>query len=378
MGSRTVNRRVDVTVHGGAAMPDEQGLPVRADFSVSLNAYGAAPVVRRALLQAARGRAWEAYPEATSEQARRIVAERWNCAPDSLAVGGGAAELIHAVSAAVLAHGDRVLVPRFAFGEYERSAVLQGAHVTRVGRWSGSLAALGMGTSLAAYLAAVQRILPRLVFLCSPGNPAGRGWSVSEFAQLADACARVKGLLVIDQAYDDFLERPVDGPALPSHPAVIHLHSLTKAHALAGVRVALASASPAVIRVIESVRPPWPVSFMAQEAVTAAFSDDARAYVRRTTRLLRRHAGGLISELDALGIPTAPTDSHMLLARVGRAAVVRSALLRSHGVRVRDCSSFGLPEYIRVAARTPSDNALLLTALATLTGATGRDIPRSS
>jgi histidinol-phosphate/aromatic aminotransferase/cobyric acid decarboxylase-like protein len=98
----------------------------------------------------------------------------------------------------------------------------------------------------------------------------------------------------------------------------------------------------------------------------AAFSETALAHVHRTTRRLRRHAAELADAVADLGIRTAPTATHILLCEVGDAAAVRAALLASHGVRVRDCRSFGLPHHIRVAARTPRDNTLLVTALAAL------------
>ena len=331
---------------------------------MSLNAYGAAPIVRRALRDAVRGRAWETYPEPTGIAAREAAGARWACEPESLTVGAGAAELIHALSAALLRPGDTVLVPRHGFAEYARAATLHAARVARVGPASTSLAALGDGPPLAVWLSALRRVKPRLVFLCSPGNPAGRLWPVDEIVALADACEASGATLVLDQAYDDFTALPVGRPALPSHRGVVHLRSLTKGHALAGVRVALAQGEPAVIRSIDAVRPPWPVSSIAQSAITAALSDAALTHVHRTTRRLRRHAIELARSLDDLGIATAPTATHILLARVGDATAVRKALLRSHGVRVRDCSSFGLPRHIRVAARTPADNALLVTALA--------------
>jgi histidinol-phosphate/aromatic aminotransferase/cobyric acid decarboxylase-like protein len=48
---------------------------------------------------------------------------------------------------------------------------------------------------------------------------------------------------------------------------------------------------------------------------------------------------------------------------VGEAPAYRQALLQ-HGILVRDCTSFGLPEYIRVATRRAPENARLLAALA--------------
>ena len=42
---------------------------------------------------------------------------------------------------------------------------------------------------------------------------------------------------------------------------------------------------------------------------------------------------------------------------------MREQLLAESGLLVRDCTSFGLPGWIRIAARTPPENDVLLAAL---------------
>ena len=71
---------------------------------------------------------------------------------------------------------------------------------------------------------------------------------------------------------------------------------------------------------------------------------------------------GLVADLHALGLTPVPSTTHFFLVRVGHGASCRQALLQ-RGILVRDCASFGLPSYIRVATRRPEENARLLTAL---------------
>lgn len=356
-------RRVPAALHGGPDGTPEEEHSIRMDFSVSLNAYGAAPAVRDALRTVAEGRRWEAYPDPASMAARRAVGSRWGCALDTLGIGAGAADLIAAATRLLVRVGDVVLVPRYGFAEYERSAALVGARVARVGARSASLATLGCGAAVKAWCTAVRRHGPALVCLCTPGNPAGRAWTRDELLVLADECQRAGAVLLIDQAYDAFTAEPFNGPALPSHAAALHLVSLTKSHALAGVRVAVAHGPPHIIDALDAVRPPWPVSAFTQAATVACMRDDTHAHVMRTTRLLRRNAMRLATGLKALGIATAPTATHILLARVDSGAAVRTELLAHHHLRVRDCASFGIAQCIRVAARRPADNAVLLSAL---------------
>lgn len=50
------------------------------------------------------------------------------------------------------------------------------------------------------------------------------------------------------------------------------------------------------------------------------------------------------------------------MKRVKDGQAFRSELLR-RGILVRDCASFGLPGFVRIASRTPSENQGLLHAI---------------
>jgi histidinol-phosphate/aromatic aminotransferase/cobyric acid decarboxylase-like protein len=341
-----------IATHGGEPR-------ARMDFSTCVNAYGPAPVV----IDAIRRAEVAAYPDPRSVGVRWMASRVWGRAIEEIAFGAGSAELIAAVVAAVVRRGETVVVPRPAFAEYGRAAVLAGARVRRPAR----VALEASGDEIAdAMIAAVCAHRPRLAFLAAPTSPVGTAIGREALRAVADACAMVGGMLVLDQAYDAFLAEPLGTPALPGHPAVVHLRSLTKDHALAGVRVGFAIGPAAVIAAIEGVRVPWAASSVAQAAGAAALSDSARAYVLETTRTLRASAAALFS--GSRTNATLATATHYGLIRVGDGRRVRDALLGEDGIGVRDCRSFGLPAYIRVAARTAGENAALAAALRRVCG----------
>ena len=65
-----------------------------------------------------------------------------------------------------------------------------------------------------------------------------------------------------------------------------------------------------------------------------------------------------------VGLVPMPSTAGFFLVRTGRASELRQRLLVRHHILVRDCASFGLPAYIRLAARPAADRARLLAALA--------------
>ncbi|MDQ3556542.1 MAG: aminotransferase class I/II-fold pyridoxal phosphate-dependent enzyme, partial [Gemmatimonadota bacterium] len=104
-------------------------------------------------------------------------------------------------------------------------------------------------------------------------------------------------------------------------------------------------------------------SSAAQAAGVAALTDDAAEHVTSVIPLLRAERARLEEALTRLGIRTVPTATHFLLAGVGDASRIARLLRMEHGVAVRDCTSFGLPDHIRVAARTAGENDVLVAAL---------------
>lgn len=354
---------VPPAVHGGQAGDGEEH--VRVDFSTSVNAFGPAPAVLAAIRGSLDAARVAAYPDPASRAARSALAGLMGVPCGELCVGAGATELILAVVQAFARPGDRVLVPVHGFGEYARAAAIAGASVVtpELGAPDAPLDAM-----VPTFVQALARHAPRVAFLCTPESPTGRTWPREAVAEVADACSRTGTLLVLDQSFDAFAAAPLGTPALHGHPATLHLRSLTKDHALAGIRLGIAVGALPVVDAVGRARMPWSVSAAAQAAAVALREPDAAAHARRTTALLREEAERVRAALIACGIAARPSDVHYMLVEVGSGSGLARAMLARHGLRVRDCTSFGLPEHIRVAARTPSENDLLIAALRELCG----------
>jgi len=326
-------RDVPLAPHGGR---NAAAVGVRHDFSVCLNAFGPASSV----LDAIRISSVDEYPDPLSLGARAVAAAAWSVPIHDVLLAAGSAELIDLVCRAFVTPGDVVAVDSPAFGEYERAARIYGGRILH-------------GLDDAA----------RVVFTCSPSNPFGQVRSVDELRSVADRCAERGTLLVVDQAYDAFTDCPTGTPLLAGHPAVLHLRSLTKDHALAGIRVAFAIGRSDILEALNAVRIPWSVSSAAQRAAAATFEAEAGSHVARTTRELRRESVRMRDSFAAMGYETNDSRTHFFTVRVRSAASAQRALLDRFLILVRDCASFGLPDRIRVAARQPSANDELLRAM---------------
>ena len=136
---------------------------------------------------------------------------------------------------------------------------------------------------------------------------------------------------------------------------------MTKDFALGGLRLGYLLAAPSIIKRLQDVQPPWSVNGVAQLAGLVAL--DEMNWREETTTRLRRDVWRLQEGLRACGYAPLPTTVNYFLVPVGDARSMRDRLVASR-MFVRDCTSFGLPDHIRIAARPPQENARLLEVMA--------------
>jgi histidinol-phosphate/aromatic aminotransferase/cobyric acid decarboxylase-like protein len=138
------------------------------------------------------------------------------------------------------------------------------------------------------------------------------------------------------------------------------LRSMTKDFALAGLRLGYAVAAPALIEPMQQTQPPWNVNEFAQIAGQAAMGQ--LDWLAQSLATLQRNTASLHRALDEQGFAPLPTDTNYFLMPAHDATALRTALLTER-MMVRDCTSFGLPQFIRIATQLPEQNDLLIQAL---------------
>jgi histidinol-phosphate aminotransferase len=340
-------------IHGALdfAELDRLGLAPEAvlDFSVNGNPYGPSPVVGEAIAQVP----YDRYPDREALALRRVLAAHLDITPDQFLIGNGSTELVWLVALAFVRAGDAVLLVGPTFGEYTRAAVLMGARLCHYTAQPEDFRVVAHDLTQL-----LRQWQPRLVFLCNPNNPTGTFIVPDLITHWATAWPDT--LFVVDEAYLTFAAQAPSVLPVRRHNMLV-LRSMTKAYALAGLRLGYAVGTPEILDALRRARPPWSVNALAQAAGIAAVQD-----TRHLTACLARIAQAkpvLIAGLHALGLAPVPSTTHFFLVRVGHGAACRQALL-GRGLLVRDCASFGLPAYIRVATRRPEDNAQLLAVLA--------------
>lgn len=345
---------MEKTAHGGINTEELISLGLEPkqvlDFSANINPLGVSSRVKKIMSDIEIAR----YPDPDCQELKRKLAENLDIAPNHIVVGNGSTELVHLLARAFLSGSDRALILAPTFGEYETACHLAG--IDPVILWSRE--ENGFRLDIEDICRQMADIKARLVFLCNPNNPTGT--YLDEEAVRRIARAAFPGVLVIDEAYMPFVEQPWDSRPLLELGNVILLHSMTKDHALAGLRLGYALAPVKTAEKLKLYQPFWSVNEAAQAAGLAALSDPG--HVTRARKIIADSRAYLYSALSGLGIEALPSSTNFLLVRAGDAGKVRRRLLMKN-ICVRDCASFGLPAYIRVSVRTLAECRKLVNGL---------------
>lgn len=302
------------------------------------------------------------YPQPQPPALREALAALYGCAPEQLLIGRGSDEAIDLLVRALCRPGeDAVLVTPPVFGMYAVSARLQGAPLCEV-----PLIETEQGLCLdkQAVLAAAASSRARIVFLCSPSNPAGSSIALED---IADVAARLSGqaLVVVDEAYVEFAAQDSAVTLLSRHENLAVLRTLSKAHALAAARIGSVIAAPELIAVLRRCQAPYPVPQPCADLALQALAPSALAGTRERIAEVQREREKLQQALAMLpGVRKVyPSQGNFLLVRFDDAEAAWRALLAA-GVVVRDQRGAAqLQDALRISIGTPEQNARIVTAL---------------
>jgi histidinol-phosphate/aromatic aminotransferase/cobyric acid decarboxylase-like protein len=341
-------------VHGGLLEDEVRSLGLDpatlVDFSVNCNPYGPCTEVAEAIRTAPIDR----YPDPTARPARAAIASMLGVDPSQVALGNGAAELLWTLARVLVRPGTPVLVVEPTFCEFRAAAQHSGASISEWRAQAGD----GFSIDLGALERLVREAPGAVVYLCSPNTPTGVSVPAVDVARLAQANPRVT--VVLDQSFLALSDRAEDAQVrMPGN--VVCVRSMTKEHAIPGVRLGYLVAPPTLVARVEEARPAWTTGAVAQAAAIAA--SRATRFVEGSRRKVLDDRERLAEMFRRLGFAPVPTTTCFLLVRVGEARPLRARLFEQHGVLVRDCTSFELPEWIRVAARPEKDRERLEAAL---------------
>jgi threonine-phosphate decarboxylase len=336
------------------------------DFSASINPLGPPPSVG-ALLRATADRpaALSVYPDPHARDLTAALAARHAVPGESVMIANGSAAVLDATVRALAPR--RCIVPVPAFSEYARALRAAGAEMIPL------LLSPENGFALVAerLIALVRAAGADACIITNPHNPSGRGEAAALIVRLAEDLARSGCATIVDEAFADY---DPDLSVLAAPHAVgertIVLRSLTKFFAIPAMRIGYGLASAAFAGRVRSMLPSWPAGMLDQRAALAALAD--AAYARETIACNAAARSALAADLQAIGARVFPAAANFVFcdfaALTGDVSRLRDTLIRETGFVIRTFEEEPALQggaYVRLAVRTPPENARLVDALAT-------------
>ena len=347
------------------------------DFSVNVRPEGPPEFIRAALFRAMTALA--AYPSPHAEEAMLAAARHHGMDASRFVFGSGSNELIHALARVLRKRGvSSVRVVEPAFSEYAIACRLAGIKAIPV--WGGIIEknqcvpTTDTGKNEAV---PTRDLLDALtdapegsaVFLANPGNPSGLFRTPEECLRLMSSRSNL--LWIIDEAFVEYAGTETEASVLQRLPKNgIVLRSLTKFHAVPGVRLGYLAADAELAQAIRDELPAWSVNAFALAAAQAVFADtsDFAAQTRAENAERRADLAAALSSLP--GIEVYPSAANYVLFRwLGAPRNLLDILLKRFGIAVRDCSNYhGLNDgsWFRAAVRFPEDHRRLAEALSAI------------
>jgi histidinol-phosphate aminotransferase len=332
--------------------------PVAVDCALGTNPLGAPEVVLKHLGHNSKESSVgiSSYPS-SDDLFRKALSKAWNNAfePDEILFGTGSIGLIISVARTFCGPGTIVLGIRPQFPDGPLHFRLAGAEY----------ASLHLGSpdfsidldALASKLTGEES----LVYIDNPHNPTGQAIPTEAVKSLADACAQNGALLVVDEAYGDYLP-PGESSLLLNRANIITLRSFAKGWGLAGIRAGYAVVrDPEVRRFLAKVAPPFSVNTLAGELAMAALEEKSfLVEVRKVVSRIKKEILKLVGETPCIkASKTHPAVPILLLTHTTPSADLYE-LLMTQGIRTEPGTCFEGLDSSSVRLRIPAPGDLRL------------------
>lgn len=296
------------------------------------------------------------YPDPLQTELKQAISNSVNIPADNIFIGNGSDEIIDLTFRIFCRPGiDKAVTLAPSYGMYDVAAAINDIELVKVPLEKDF--SIDTGRLRNALLQADIK----LFILCSPNNPTGNAFPKEGLIQLLK---EFNGIILVDEAYIDFSSTGSWTSELAIMNKLVVAQTFSKSPALAAARVGLAYSSEEIIKVYTSIKPPYNVSTLNQQAALDAVIK--RDITNQRVKQIIKSKNWLISKLEEL--PSVrkiyPSDANFLLVEfidgpgTFRELVNRKVITRNRDKLVRNC--------IRISVGTDDENQVLLKELNTI------------
>ena len=294
------------------------------------------------------------YPDPYQRKLKKRIVEIKGVSPDCIFLGNGSDEAIDLAFRAFCEPGtDNVVSIDPTYGMYQVAADINNIETRKI------KLSTDFGLDVNGLLAAADDN-SKLLFLCSPNNPTANSFKKEEIITLIE---KFEGIVILDEAYIDFVPEKSFLKKLESYPNLIILQTFSKAWGMAGLRLGMAFASPQIIAIFNHIKYPYNINQLTQlKALELLKSEDSK---NKWVEVLLRQKEIMAEKLA--GYPFVqkiyPSDANYLLIKTTAPKSIYNFLVEQ-SVIVRDRSSVTLCEgCLRITVGSEEENKALFEGL---------------
>lgn len=332
----------------------EFGISDLTKMASNENPFGPSPKAVEAMARALK--TVHLYPDGDCYALKEKLSGRLGVSRDEIIVGNGSNEVIDLVIRTFMTSADTGLTGEAAFLVFKLHTLAIDATIVEVPLRDYRFDLKAMRERID------DRV--RLVFIPNPNNPTGTYVTADELEAFLDATSGRDLLVILDEAYCEFVSAAdyPDGLKLyRRYPHLVLTRSFSKSHGLAGARIGYGVARPEVAAYCNKVREPFNVNSVAQAGALAALDDTE--HVEMTIRKNREGLRWLTEQLTEMGLAVVPSVTNFLLVDMKREAAPLFQQLLREGVIVRPTTALGYPNHLRISVGTREDNERLVRTL---------------
>ena len=207
----------------------------------------------------ADGASLRLYPEPRSAALRGAIARMHGLSPENVCVGNGSDDILNLIARCFCGPGAAATFTQPGYSLYPVLLGIQDA----------AAEAVPLDRSMKLPVGKFSASKARALFLTSPNAPTGAGFPTSDIERILSGFG---GVTIVDEAYAPFARENAAG-LVASYPRLVVVRTLSKAFALAGIRVGYALGHPGTVALLDRVRDSYNVSRLSQAAALAALTD---------------------------------------------------------------------------------------------------------
>lgn len=296
------------------------------------------------------------YPDPYQRELKAAISKNKGISEEKIFLGNGSDEIIDLCYRVFCNPGkDKALTFTPTYGMYEVSASVNDIKIIKIPLNENFQIDLG---KTKPYFSDNNL---KLIFICSPNNPTGNCMEISDINYII---SNFNGIVVIDEAYIDFTEKPSFIKMIDKYPNLIVMQTFSKAFGLAAARVGMAFSNPAILQYFNKLKPPYNISTINQ--IAALRKLEKAVEFKSQVLKIKNEKERLNADLKKLKITEKvyPSDANFILVKVSDATLIYNSLIDKH-IIIRNRTAV-INNCLRITVGTRTENNKLVNALKTI------------